>query len=121
MIGWIGDLFATPEAQADAYIWAAVALAHAGIGAVLVALAACLPLLRRHPVLAVSLGYGLFWEGGQLLLAGGGLADGVLDWVAVTLGAIAGAATWSRQGRRLAAAIGALAVVLVAGVSGRRR
>lgn len=85
------------------------------------ALAACLPLLRRRPAPAVSLGYGLLWEGGQLLLAGGGLADGALDWAVVTLGAIAGAAAWSRQGRRLAAALGALAAVLVAGVSGRRR
>ena len=63
------------------------------------------------------LGYGLRGEGGQLLLAGGGLADGVLDWVAVTLDA--SAAAWSREGRRLVAAIGALATVLVAG--GRRR
>ena len=120
-MGFLDEMFTTPEAQADAYTWAAVLLAHAGIGAVLVALAACLPLLRRHPVLAVSLLYGLLWEGGQFLLAGGGLADGLLDWAAVTLGAIAGAAAWSRRGRRLGAALGALAAVLVAGVSGRRR
>lgn len=119
-MGWVLDLFSAPEAQADAYTWAAVALAHAGIGAVLVAAAACLPLLRRRPVLSASLGYGLLWEGGQLLLAGGGLADGALDWAAVTLGAVAGAAAWSRQGRRLAAALGALAAVLVAGIRRRR-
>lgn len=120
VIALIREMFWSPEAQPDAYAWGAVLLAHAALGAVLVALACCLPLLRRHPVLAVSLAYGLIWEGGQLLLAGGGLADGALDWAAVTLGVIAGRAAWSQQGRRLAAAIAVVAVMFWAGVKRRR-
>ena len=121
VIGLLREMFATPDAQSDAHAWAAVLLAHAALGAVMVALAACLPLLRRSPVLAVSLLYGLLWEGGQLMLAGGGPADGLLDWAAVTLGVLAGRAAWDRQGRRLAAALATVAAVLWAGVSGRRR
>lgn len=119
-MGLIADMFWAPEAQPDAYAWAAVLLAHVAIGAVLVALATCLPLLRRRPVLAVTLVYGLIWEGGQWLLAGAGLADGVLDWAAVTLGALAGRAAWDRQGRRMAAALAVIAAVLWAGVRRRR-
>ena len=89
-------------------------------GAVLVAITACLSLLRQRPVLAVSLGYGLLWESGQLLLASPDLADSVLDWTAVTLGAIAARAAWQRHGRRLAATLAALAAVLWAGVTKRR-
>ena len=120
MTALIGEMFWTPEAQPDAYAWAAALLAHAALGAVLVALACCLPLLRRHPVLVVALAYGLIWEGGQLLFAGAGLADSAVDWAAVTLGASAGRAAWSRQGRRLAAAITVMAVMLWAGVRRRR-
>lgn len=120
MMGLLPDMFWTPEAQSDPYAWAAVLLAHAALGAALVGLAACLPFLRRRPVLMVVLAYGLLWEGGQLLLAGGGLADGLLDWAAVTLGAFAGRAAWDRRGRRMAAAIAVLVVVLVAGISKRR-
>ena len=60
----IGKMFRSPEAQPDVYAWAAVALAHAALGTVLVALACCLPLLRRHPALVVTVAYGLIWEGG---------------------------------------------------------
>ncbi len=91
----LGDLFWTPEARAGAYAWAAVLPAHAGIVAVLVALAACLPLLRSHPVLAASLLYGSMWGCGQVPLAGANPADSLLGWVAVTPGAIAGTAAWS--------------------------
>ena len=114
------DMFWAPEAQNDPYAWAAVLLAHAALGAVLVAMAACLPGLRRRPVLAVAFGYGLLWEGGQWLLAGGGLADGVVDWAAVTLGALAGRVAWDRQGRRMGAALAVLALTLWAGVRRRR-
>lgn len=120
VIALLREMFRAPEAQSDAYAWAAVLLAHAALGAVLVALASCAPGLRRHPVLAVALAYGLIWEGGQLLLAGAGLADSALDWAAVTLGAMAGRAAWSRQGWRLAGAITAVAIMLWAGVRRRR-
>lgn len=120
MVGLISAMFWAPEAQPDSYTWAAVLLAHAALGAALVAGAACLPPLRRRPVLAVALAYGMIWEGGQWLLAGGGLADGVVDWVAVTLGAVAGRAAWDRRGRRMGAALAVLAAVMWAGVRRRR-
>ena len=117
MIGLIAEMFWSLEAQPDAYVWAVVLLAHAAVGAVLVALAS---LLTRRPVLAVSLAYGLIWEGGQLALAGAGLADSVLDWAAVTLGAWAGVAAWRGKGNRLAALLAAAAAVIWVGVRRRK-
>ena len=74
MIDLIRSMFSTPEAQADAYTWAAVLLAHAMIGAMLTAILAALNGDRGWRAAAiVSTLYGLIWEGGQLLLAGAGV------------------------------------------------
>lgn len=118
MMDLIRDMFWAPEAKADPHYWAAVLLAHAAVGAALVAVASY---LTRRPVLAVSLAYGLLWEGGQLLLASAGFADSVLDWVAVTLGALAGWWAWQRRRGRVAASLAALLAIMWAGVRGRRR
>ena len=75
MIDFLAAMFWSPEAQADPYTWGTVLLAHAAVGAVLAAMAS---LLTRRPVLLVSLVYALAWEGGQLALAGAGLADSLL-------------------------------------------
>lgn len=120
MIDLIREMFAAPEAQADAYTWAAVLVAHAMIGAALVVV---LTAIRPRPGACAALvcgAYGLGWEGGQLWLAGGGLADGVTDWAAVSLGAVLSAATWHHQRRVAAAAVGACALILAAGLRRRR-
>ena len=95
MIDLIRSMFSTPEAQADAYTWAAVLLAHAMIGAMLTAILAALNGDRGWRAAAiVSTLYGLIWEGGQLLLSGSEIWDSVLDWVAVSCGAALCAAIW---------------------------
>lgn len=122
LIDLITEMFWAPEAHADAYAWAAVLLAHATIGAMLVAMAARGSLLwPRNPVLAVAVAYGLLWEGGQLLLAGADLTDSVLDWVAVVLGAAAAMAAWRGKGRRVAALIASGMAIIWAGIFDRRR
>ena len=97
----------TPEAQTDAYVWAAVLVAHAGIGVAVLVLLASGPV--RHPWIAAglaSLAYAAL-EALQAILSGTLLLwDSALDWSAVTLGAvlalgiIAAAGAWVRRGRK---------------------
>ena len=117
MIDFIAAMFWSPDPHPDPYTWATVLLAHAAVGAVLAAVAS---LLIRRPVLTVSLAYALIWEGGQLALAGAGLADSLLDWVAVTLGAWAAMAAWRGRGRRVVALLAAAVAVMWAGVRRRK-
>lgn len=119
MIELLREMLATPEAQADAYTWAAVLMGHWAIGAALTVL--LMAVLARPLACAtvVSLAYGILWEGAQLL-AGGGAWDGVLDWTAVTLGALTTAAVWQHRRRLAAGAVGAIVTVLAAGVRRRR-
>lgn len=119
----------TPEAHRDAYEWAAVFLAHAFLGLVLVAImAAILDRIAGEwitgtgslALVIVALGFLTIWEG----LAqgyGAGLADALVDAAAVTLGGLAGLSAWLRRGALLAGSILAAAVVTAAGVFARRR
>lgn len=121
MIDLIRSMFSTPEAQADAYTWAAVLLAHAMIGAMLTAILAALNGDRGWRAAAiVSTLYGLIWEGGQLLLSGSEIWDSVLDWVAVSCGATLCAAIWLHRRGIAAAVAGALLLILSIGAGKRR-
>ena len=119
MIELLRQMFAQPEAQADAYAWAAALLGHWAIGA---GLAVLLLIVARPAVAAaaVSLVYGLLWEGGQLLLAAASPWDSALDWTAVSLGAITTAALWQHRRHLAAGAVAAVVVILTAGVGKRR-
>ena len=80
-------------------------------------------LTAAHPLrmaAAVSAAYGLLWEGGQAAL-GGPLWDGALDWTAVTLGALTAAALWQHRRGMMAAAVGAVLVILGVGAGRRNR
>lgn len=129
MIALIRAMFATPEAQSDPYVWAAALAGHWAIGAGLAGLVmAILPRGVWSAVAMLSMAYLVGWEGGQLIAAAGpqrGLSralvwDGILDWTAVTLGAITAAALWQHRRRIIAAAVAATVVILTAGV-GRRK
>ncbi|SEU03513.1 hypothetical protein [Paracoccus homiensis] len=97
----IRDLL-TPEAQRDAYTWAAVLVAHFGIGA-------CLRMIGL-PLVVIAIGYAGF-ETMQAGISGVFLPwDSVLDWSAVMLGAVA----------KGPLAVAALAVIALVG-TGRRR
>lgn len=120
MIGLLRDMFLTPEAQRDAYGWAAVLLAHTALGALLTAV---LGLARIGMIQAAALAvaaYGLLWEGGQILLAGAAARDSLVDAAAFTFGAALLAAAWARAGGPLAAAIAGLLGALAAGVKPRK-
>lgn len=119
MIDLIRAMFATPEAQPDAYAWAAVLLAHAMIGAVLTAcLGLALGPARAAPL--VALAYLVGWEGGQLLFAGAGLTDSLIDAAAVASGAALLQAAWSHGRWLLAGAAAGLAAMLAIGIDHRR-
>lgn len=101
MLDVLRDLM-TPEAQANAYEWAAVLLAHFAIGV-------CLRFLGLSLWL-IAAGYAAF-EAVQAMVSGVFLPwDSAVDWVAVVLGAAA----------RGPAAVAALSVVALVG-AGRRR
>lgn len=109
----------TPEAQAGAYEWAAVLLAHGFIGLALVAVVAWAtgrPMLAWFAVVAVYL---LLWEV-MVQRVGAGWDDALTDTFAVAAGALAGVSAWARRGWALAVSLAAMAGVLVLGVRGRK-
>lgn len=113
------DMLRSPEAQADAYTWGAVLLAHFAIGLFLTAVVGTVTGVWRA-ALIVSVGYLLLWEGAQLALFGAGIADSLVDAAAVACGAVVAAGAWRNRGPAVAAALALLAVIGIRGV-GRRR
>ena len=117
----------TPEAQAGAYEWASVLLAHGFIGLVLVPLIAwLLPFFWHHraPEVAAfwlaAVGYLFGWEFAVQNM-GAGFDDAITDTVAVVAGALIGMAAWRRQAGAIAAAVVIMAGVLALGIWARRR
>lgn len=107
----------TPEAQADAYVWAAVLVAHAAIGVALFAWFSGRP--TRTALGLVALVYALI-EAIQAAISGSLLIwDSTLDWVAVCLGALVAAGL--RQRRPGIARATTLATLLLAVIGYRRR
>ncbi|PZO64610.1 MAG: hypothetical protein DI498_11030 [Paracoccus denitrificans] len=113
-------MFTTPEAQSDPYVWAAALAGHWAIGAGLTALLMALPFRAFFCAALVSAIYGVLWEGGQLV-GGGGIWDGLLDWSAVSLGAVTAAALWQRKAAIAAGAVGITTLLLRVGLRRRRR
>lgn len=114
----ISDLL-TPESQADPYVWGAVMLSHAGIGA---ALWAILRSPERRPwwcVLLATMVYAVF-EAIQAVLAGTFLLwDSLLDWSAVGLGAVLAASLWHRSAKFARLAILSVFIIVAVGAWGR--
>ena len=118
------DWLTTPEAQASDHYWLSVLLAHAALGAGL--LAGFAILCRRIGMLPLigglqltALAYAL-WEAVQTLAFGGALGDALVDWVAVVAGAVAAAGAWAQRGRAVAVGLAAVALVGLGGM-GRRK
>lgn len=116
----------TPDAQGDAHYWASVLLAHALIGAVLVAvlawaLARWVASLLPWPsaLQIVSGGYVVGWEGAAQRL-GAGWLDAAVDSAAVTLGGLLAWGLWAHRLRLIRGGAGVLAVILAVGVWRRR-
>lgn len=106
----------TPESQENAYVWAAVMLAHAAIGA---AMWAALFRAVKRPLVVVMIAYA-FFEAAQAAISGTLLIwDSVLDWCAVGMGAALAAALWRRSA--VAARLAALAALVVALVGAFKR
>ena len=117
MLGFIRDMLRSPEAQPDAYIWAAALTGHFAVGIVLTALVGWRVGAWRGAAI-VTLGYLMLWEGAQLAVFGGTTADGLVDGAAVACGAVVAAGAWRNKG---AAVAGAIAVLSAIGVTGIRR
>jgi hypothetical protein len=118
----------TPVDHADAYTWAAVALAHLAIGLVLTgALAAVLsrllpgaPGMGRGALGLVIALYLLGWECAVQGL-GAGIADALLDTAMIATGGALGLLAWRRKGKALAAVIFAAGLALAHGIRSRRK
>ncbi len=114
-MGLIDELL-TPEAQPDPYVWAAVLLAHAAIGA---ALYAALVGVVRRPLVLVALIYAV-WEAAQAAVSGTLLImDSIVDLAAVMIGAVLALGLWHR--RAGVARIATLAAAVIAIIGYRRR
>ena len=102
MLGPLVEAFWSPEVGGTALDALTIYLAHAGLGAVLAwGLAAALDradigAARLLALLVVALGYA-GWEWAQITYAGGGIADGVADWIGVVALATAGIAAFERD------------------------
>jgi hypothetical protein len=118
------DWLTTPEAQASDHYWLSVLVAHAAVGAAMLAVLA--PLCARLGMLPLIGGLQLtaliyaLWEAVQTLAFGGALGDALVDWVAVVAGALAAAGAWAQRGRLVAVGVAAVALVAVGGM-GRRK
>lgn len=119
MIDLLREMFLTPEAQRDAYGWAAVLLAHAALGTLLTAGLGLTQLGMTRAAALAAAAYALLWEGGQLL-SGAAPRDSLVDAAAFTFGAALMAAAWGRSAGPLAATIAGLLGALAAGVRKRR-
>ncbi|WP_304615828.1 hypothetical protein [Paracoccus sp. (in: a-proteobacteria)] len=131
MMDLIREMMQTPDAQADAYTWGAALLGHFAIGVFLTALIggafatvarwADIPRLTAWQAAAVaSVAYAALWEGAQLAFFGAGLADCIVDAVAVLCGAVVAAGAWRNRGAAVALAFAILAAIGVAGVRRRK-
>ncbi|AKG94534.1 hypothetical protein Shpa_23 [Paracoccus phage Shpa] len=127
----ISDMMASPEDHADAYVWGAALLGHFAIGVFLTALIggafAMLARLADIPrltawqaALVASVSYALLWEGAQAAFYGAGLADSLVDALAVLCGAVVAAGAWRNRGAAVALAFAVLAAIGVAGVRRRK-
>lgn len=114
---WHLDLL-TPEDHADAYVWAAVALAHVALGLALVAVAAAAGLRGGAGLAIVVTAYLLVWEI-ALQRLGAGLGDAILDAAMVAAGGALGLLAWRRDGPRLAIVLAGVAAALWHGIRGR--
>jgi hypothetical protein len=114
---------ATPDAQADPYVWAAALLGHFVIGLVLVA--ALSAIINRASDwidepgavawVAVVGVYFIGWEAG-LQHFGAGFVDALVDTFAVAVGGAVGLFAWARNGLGVTGSILALLAVLWRGV-----
>lgn len=120
MIDLLCEMFASPEAQPDPYVWGAALLGHFSIGIFLTAVIGWICGARRG-ALIVALAYLILWEGGQLVLAGSGLADSLADATAVACGAAVAAGAWRNRGAVVGLAMLILAILGTAGVTRRSR
>lgn len=115
---FVRRLYATPEDQEDAYLWALVLIGHRAIGEVATGLLLDFGLPTVPSVLVPAALYAFAWELGQVR-AGGGVKDGAVDFLAQWSGCVAAAA--AAGGERLwhLGAVCAFLVLLVKGMSRR--
>ncbi|WP_304620771.1 hypothetical protein [Paracoccus sediminilitoris] len=119
MIDLLREMFGTPEAQADPYVWGAALLGHFSIGIFLTAIIGWI-LGAWRGALIVTLAYLVLWEGGQLILEGSDLSDSLVDATAVACGAAVAAGAWRNCGVAVALAMLVMTAIGGAGVAQRR-
>jgi len=117
------DLLTAPEAQAGWYEWLAVLVAHAFVGVALLAgfgaLMSWLHGSGSNLALAMAIEAYAIWETMHYLI-NGDWRDALIDWTAVSAGAVVAWAAWNRRGAAIAVALVVLSVVGIKGVRTRR-
>jgi hypothetical protein len=124
MLDLIASMLASPEAQADPYIWAAAFTGHMAVGLGLTA-AVAWPLsgfardwvdgIGWLALLLVVVAYAVIWEA-LLQRLGAGVMDAAIDTAAVFLGGLIAVAAWERRGPVIGAALIAALAFLARGV-----
>ena len=116
---FIASMLQTPDAQPDAYTWAAALLGHFAIGVALTA-AVGWALGAWRAVLAVAIVYAIGWEGAQIALYGSTWADSIVDSVAVASGSVVAVGAWRNSGPAVALSLSLLAAVGISGIRKRQ-
>lgn len=116
---FIASMLQTPDAQPDAYTWAAALLGHFAIGVALTAAIGWAVGAWRGAV-AVAIVYAIAWEGAQIALYGAVWSDSVVDSLAVGSGAVLAAGAWRNKGGAVAAALAVTGAIGWFGVRKRR-
>lgn len=116
---FIASMLQTPDAQPDAYTWAAALLGHFALGVALTA-AAGWALGAWRGAAVVTVAYLALWEGTQMALYGSSLSDSLVDAIAVSCGAVVAAGAWRNRGPAVVLSLGLLAAIGVSGIRKRQ-
>lgn len=115
---FIASMLQTPDAQADAYTWAAALLGHFAIGVALTAAAGwALGVWRGAAFICAA--YALVWEGTQIAFFGSSWSDSFIDTLAVSCGAVVAAGAWRNKGVAVAVSLALMGAVGWSGVKKR--
>lgn len=133
---FLRSMFQTPEAQIEAYPWASALVGHFAVGVILMALVGAVAwaviafwraLGRDAPwqpsrvaLVACCGGYAL-WEIAQIVLAGGGIGDALVDWLAVACGALVAFGAWGQLIGPILFGLALLFALLIDGVTKRQK
>lgn len=115
---FLNEMLQTPDAQQDAYTWAAALLGHFALGVALTAVVGWAVGAWRA-VAFICASYAVVWEGTQIALHGSSWSDSFIDTLAVSCGAVVAAGAWRNKGVAVAVSLALMGAVGWSGVKKR--